>query len=124
MPNLLDKATIQTIHESAKDILTTIGVEFDLNSARELFKKNGAKVDGKKVYFPISFLEQHLDFLCPKRGLSPGAQLDHRLAYRIGGALRRGFRAAALLVQAIRPQILEAGDPFVAGFSADLVHAA
>jgi len=70
MPNLLNKETIETIYESAADILSTIGVEFDLSSARELFKKNGAKIDGKRVIIPSSLLSKNLN-LMPKYNYKP-----------------------------------------------------
>ena len=60
MPRLLKKETIESIYASATDILATVGVEFELESALELFKKNGAKVDGKKVFISSSLLEKAL----------------------------------------------------------------
>lgn len=65
MPNLLTKETIENIYECATDILATVGVEFDMSSAIELFKKNGAKIDGKKVYLSPSLLAKTLH-LMPK----------------------------------------------------------
>lgn len=65
MPNLLTQETIESIYECATDILETVGVEFDMSSARELFKKNGAKIDGKKVYLSPSLLAKTLH-LMPK----------------------------------------------------------
>ena len=70
MPNLLNKETIEHIYESAVDILATVGVEFDISSVRELFKKNGAKIDGKKAYFPPSLLVEAL-CLMPKYKYEP-----------------------------------------------------
>ncbi|MDA3787440.1 MAG: trimethylamine methyltransferase family protein [Desulfobacula sp.] len=70
MPNLLTKETIEIIYESALDILSTLGVEFDMNSARELFKKNGAKIDGKKVLIPPFLLAEGLN-LIPKYKYEP-----------------------------------------------------
>ncbi|MBW2592997.1 MAG: trimethylamine methyltransferase family protein [Deltaproteobacteria bacterium] len=70
MPSLLDKETIELIYEKATDILATVGVEFELGSARELFKKSGAKVDGKKVFISPSLLEKALDLL-PKVKYTP-----------------------------------------------------
>jgi len=63
MPNLLDKDTIESIYEKATDLLATVGVEFELDSAGELFKKNGAKVDGKKVFISPSLLKEAMDLL-------------------------------------------------------------
>ena len=70
MPNLLTKEIIETIYELATDILATVGVEFDMSSARELFKKNGAKIDGKKVCLPPSLLAKTLR-LMPKYNYEP-----------------------------------------------------
>ena len=70
MPSLLNKETIESIYECAIDILATVGVEFDLSSARELFKKNGAKIDGKKVYLPPPLLSKILDMM-PKYKYEP-----------------------------------------------------
>ena len=63
MPNLLTKEQIETIYESATDILSSVGVEFDLESARELFKKHGATVEGKKVFIAPSLLAETLKLM-------------------------------------------------------------
>lgn len=68
--DLLNKETIESIYDKATDILETVGVEFDLESAAELFKKNGAKVDGKKVFISSSLLKTALDSL-PKFKYTP-----------------------------------------------------
>jgi len=60
---LLNKETIESIYEKATDILATVGVEFDLDSVLELFKINGAKVEGKRVFFSPSLLKIALDSL-------------------------------------------------------------
>ena len=60
---LLNKETIESIYGKATDILATVGVEFDLDSAVEMFKKNGAKVEGKKVFISPSLLKTALDSL-------------------------------------------------------------
>ena len=60
---LLNKETIESIYEKATDILATVGVEFDLGSALEMFKKHGAKVEGKKVFISSSLLKTALDSL-------------------------------------------------------------
>jgi trimethylamine--corrinoid protein Co-methyltransferase len=67
---LLDKGTIGSIYEKATDILATVGVEFALNSAVELFKKNGATVDGKNVLISSSLLKKAFDSL-PKVKYTP-----------------------------------------------------
>lgn len=63
MPKLLNKETIESVYESALDIISTVGVEFDLESARQLFKKNGAKIDGKRVLIPPSVMLKILDLM-------------------------------------------------------------
>jgi len=60
---LLNKETIESIYEKATDILAIVGVEFDLDRAVEMFKKNGAKVEGKKVFISPSLLKTALDSL-------------------------------------------------------------
>ncbi|MBW2635761.1 MAG: trimethylamine methyltransferase family protein [Deltaproteobacteria bacterium] len=60
---LLNKETIETIYEQATDILATVGVEFETDSSIELFKKNGANVEGKRVFISPSLLTTALDSL-------------------------------------------------------------
>jgi len=60
---LLNKETIETVYEKATEILATVGVEFESDNAQKLFKKNGAKVEGKRVYISPSLLEKALDSL-------------------------------------------------------------
>jgi trimethylamine--corrinoid protein Co-methyltransferase len=60
MPSVLSKEQIEAIYEAATDILSTVGVEFEMESAREIFKKNGARVDGKRVFISPAFLEDTL----------------------------------------------------------------
>ncbi len=63
MPALLDTETIASIRDQAADILADVGVAFETNRARDLFKKHGAAVHGKQVKIPASLLEQALDSL-------------------------------------------------------------
>jgi trimethylamine---corrinoid protein Co-methyltransferase len=72
MPSLLDRQTLASIHEKAADILATIGVAFETDSARELFKKHGASVHGKQVRIPASLLEQALTCLPESAGPKTG----------------------------------------------------
>ncbi|MGD2187269.1 MAG: trimethylamine methyltransferase family protein, partial [Desulfobacterales bacterium] len=67
---LLNKETIESIYEKATDILATVGVEFEIDSVVELFKKNGAKVEGKRVFISQSLLKTALDSL-PKFKYTP-----------------------------------------------------
>jgi trimethylamine--corrinoid protein Co-methyltransferase len=63
MQKLLNKEIIESIYEQAAEILATVGVAFELESAVELFKKNGAKTDGKNVFISPSLLEKALGSL-------------------------------------------------------------
>lgn len=78
MPKLLNKETMERIHECAIDILATLGVEFDMAGARDLFKKNGARIEGKKVYLSPSILAETLR-LMPKYPHAP-AQVKRLVA--------------------------------------------
>ena len=60
---LLNKETIETIYEKARDILATIGVEFESESVLNLFKSNGAKVEGKRVFITPTLLTTALESL-------------------------------------------------------------
>lgn len=63
MPNLLTKEQIESIYETATDILATVGVEFDLKSARDLFKKHDATVEGKRVFISPGLLAEALKLM-------------------------------------------------------------
>ena len=52
--------TIQNIHENTLRILSEVGVKFESEPALEVFRKNGAKVDGDVVFIPESLVEQAL----------------------------------------------------------------
>lgn len=60
---LISRETIESIYEKAADILTTVGVEFEMDSALELFKNNGAKIEEKRVFISSSLLKAALDSL-------------------------------------------------------------
>ncbi len=63
MPNLLTKEQIEIIYEAATDILSTVGVEFEMESALAIFKKNGVRVDGKRVFISPGFLADTLKLM-------------------------------------------------------------
>lgn len=63
MPNVLRNDQIDTMFSTAVDILSSAGVEFELESARALFKKNGIQVDGKRVFIPSGFLADQLKLM-------------------------------------------------------------
>lgn len=60
MANMLNENEIESIYEAAADILATVGVEFEMDSALELFKKNGVQVEGKRVFITKDFLADTL----------------------------------------------------------------
>ena len=60
---LLNKETIETIYEKARDILATVGVEFETDRSLALFKENGARIEGKRVFISKSLLDAALDSL-------------------------------------------------------------
>ena len=60
MPNVLNKKEIETIFESAQDILSTVGIEFEMENALTLLKNNGARVEGKRVFISSKLLEESL----------------------------------------------------------------
>ena len=63
MPNLLSKEQIEKIYEEATGILSTVGVEFEMESALALFKKSDVRVDGKRVFISQSFLATTLKLM-------------------------------------------------------------
>ncbi len=63
MPNLLAKEQMETIYEAAVDILSTIGVEFEMESALTIFKEHGVRVDGKRVFISQNFLAETLKLM-------------------------------------------------------------
>lgn len=69
-PNLLTQEVIGTLYEQAKDLLATVGIRFCLASARDLFKKNGARVDGEKVHIPGHLLDRCMESM-PKHRYEP-----------------------------------------------------
>lgn len=55
---VLTQNDIEKIHENTLRILENIGVEITYEPAREILKKAGAKLDGKKVLFPHELVER------------------------------------------------------------------
>lgn len=60
MPNLLNIQEVETLFHSAQDILSTVGVEFETESALNIFQDNGARVEGSRVYIPSELLAKAL----------------------------------------------------------------
>ncbi len=74
MRKLVDDITVQNAYMQAIQIVEDVGVRFESEVVRELFKKRGARVEGDKVFIPRHLMEEALE--TPKRELS----LPHLLA--------------------------------------------
>ncbi|MHB9094243.1 MAG: glycine betaine--corrinoid protein methyltransferase [Eubacteriales bacterium] len=55
--NILSTEQVQKVHEHSMKILEEIGVEMSCESALEIFKTHGLKVEGHRVYFQREFVE-------------------------------------------------------------------
>ncbi|MGD9016585.1 MAG: trimethylamine methyltransferase family protein [Desulfobacterales bacterium] len=62
---LLTKSKLTRIHETTVEILRDIGVSFKSERAREIFRKNGAKVDGDIVFISRKMLEDAIESAPP-----------------------------------------------------------
>lgn len=56
----ISKQDIESIHEHTLKVLSDVGVKFEHEEVLELFKKNGAKVDGNIVYISGKLLNEAL----------------------------------------------------------------
>jgi len=54
---IVGKGDLPRIHEASIDLLENTGVIFEHNEALEIFKKHGAKVEGKKVFISRAMAE-------------------------------------------------------------------
>ncbi|MHB9093945.1 MAG: trimethylamine methyltransferase family protein [Eubacteriales bacterium] len=63
---VLSKEDYVKVHEASLKILDETGCIFHGGQALEIFKKHGAKIDGKKVHFPRKLVEDSLK-KCPSR---------------------------------------------------------
>lgn len=57
---IISKADVENIHELSLKILSSIGVQFEHPEALRIFKTNGCRVDGQKVFFDRSIIEETL----------------------------------------------------------------
>jgi trimethylamine---corrinoid protein Co-methyltransferase len=57
---LVDDVTIQNAYMQAIEIIENVGVRFESEAVRELFKERGARVEGDKVFVPCHLLEEAL----------------------------------------------------------------
>ncbi len=58
--DVMSPSEIEKIHDISLELLQKEGIEFHNEEAREIFKKNGAKVEGKKVFIPAKLVEEQL----------------------------------------------------------------
>ncbi|WP_148269932.1 glycine betaine--corrinoid protein methyltransferase [Desulfitobacterium dehalogenans] len=58
--NILTEDQVQKIHENTMKILEEIGIEFEYEPALEVFRREGQKVEGKRVYLTREFVESKL----------------------------------------------------------------
>lgn len=55
--NILTQAEVQAVHDHSIKILEEIGVDFSYDPAIEVFKAEGLRVEGHRVYFTREFIE-------------------------------------------------------------------
>jgi trimethylamine---corrinoid protein Co-methyltransferase len=73
MHKLVDVVTVQNAYMQALEIIENVGVRFESEVVRELFKKRGARVEGDKVFIPCHLMEETLE-TAPKQDYSVPAQ--------------------------------------------------
>ncbi|MGB9793371.1 MAG: trimethylamine methyltransferase family protein, partial [Caldanaerobacter sp.] len=73
MHRFVDDITIQSAYMQALEIIASIGIRFESEVARELFKKHGAKVEGEKVFIPHHLMEKALEST-PKQDYSASSK--------------------------------------------------
>jgi len=73
MRKLVDDITVQNAYMQAIQIVEDVGVRFESEVVRELFKKRGARVEGDKVFIPRHLMEEALE-TTPKQDYSVPAQ--------------------------------------------------
>ena len=93
----LSKDDVEFIHEQSLKVLAETGCVFDDEKALEVFKKNGARVDGSTVYFTRELVE---------KGLS--TVVDSFEIYRPDGTLyKMGNGSKTMSASGSSPYILE-----------------
>jgi len=61
MIKFVNDMTLQNAYMQAMEIIENIGVRFESEVVRELFKKRGARVEGDKVFIPCRLMEVALE---------------------------------------------------------------
>jgi len=75
---VIPKDQYEEIHQASIKILQETGVRFHCEDALEMFKKNGAKVDGETVYITAKMVEDALA-TCPETFTWTGRNPDHNV---------------------------------------------
>ena len=57
---ILTKTQVEKVHETSLRILEQIGLDFGYPPALEVLKKNGATVDGQRVFFTPELVEEQI----------------------------------------------------------------
>ena len=55
---IISQNELEMIHENTLRIMEEIGIVITYEPAREVYAKHGAKVEGKRVYFPRTLVEE------------------------------------------------------------------
>ena len=72
--DVLSGEELMQIHKSSLEVLEKGGIELAHAEARKILKKNGARVEGKKVYLPGKLVEEQL-------AAAPGEFTLHAVSY-------------------------------------------
>lgn len=76
--NILTEEQVQMIHDESIKILSEVGMEFEYEPAVEVFKKEGLKVEGRRVYFTKDFIEAKVK-LAPSQFTLHARNPEHNL---------------------------------------------
>ncbi|MCR6546372.1 trimethylamine methyltransferase family protein [Dehalobacterium formicoaceticum] len=81
--DVLTKEEVSQIHEKTMEILETVGVEFTYDPAIAIFKEWGQRIEGHRVYFQRSFVEEMVQkapasFTLHARNPEKNVQCNHR----------------------------------------------
>lgn len=76
--NVLTQEQVQMIHDESIKILAEVGMEFEYEPALEVFKKEGQKVEDRRVYFTREFIESKVK-LAPAQFTLHARNPEHNL---------------------------------------------
>jgi len=109
---LVNNSDLQKIHDQTIAVLEQTGIKFHSEESIEIFKKHGAKVDGKIVYIAEEMLERAINnipkqftwhAIDPQNNIQVGGEQD-----RVHIMLDHGILGGMVLSQLVNP-----GTPFV-----------